>query len=79
MDRRRFLLTSVAGALAGTLDAGAQPAGKVPRIGVLFVGPRNDALSSYVTAQKQAITPEPASAGSGTSGPTAKIQVSAEH
>jgi hypothetical protein len=28
---------------------------------------------------KQAITPGPASAGSGTSGPTVKIQVSAEH
>jgi len=35
MDRRRFLLTSLAGALAGPLAADAQPAGKVPRIGVV--------------------------------------------
>jgi putative ABC transport system substrate-binding protein len=34
MDRRRFLLTSLAGALAGPLAAGAQ-AGKIYRIGVL--------------------------------------------
>jgi putative ABC transport system substrate-binding protein len=52
MDRRRFLLTSLAGALTGTLDVEAQPAGKVPRIGVLFVGPRNNPLSSYVTAHE---------------------------
>ena len=36
MDRRRFLLTSLAGALATPLAAGAQQAAKVPRIGVLF-------------------------------------------
>jgi len=35
MDRRRFLLTSVAGALAGPLAAEAQPAGKVYRLGFL--------------------------------------------
>jgi putative ABC transport system substrate-binding protein len=35
MDRRRFLLTSLAGALAAPLGAGAQPAGKVYRIGLL--------------------------------------------
>jgi putative ABC transport system substrate-binding protein len=35
MDRRRFLLTSLAGALAVPLAAGAQSAGKVYRIGVL--------------------------------------------
>jgi putative ABC transport system substrate-binding protein len=35
MDRRRFLLTSLAGPLAGPLSAGAQQAGKVSRIGVL--------------------------------------------
>jgi len=35
MDRRRFLLTSLAGVLAAPLVAEAQPAGKVPRIGVL--------------------------------------------
>ena len=43
MDRRRFLLTSLAGALAGPLVAEAQPAGKIPRIGVaLFSMPEND-------------------------------------
>ena len=35
MDRRRFLLTSVAGALAAPLAVGAQPGGKVWRIGYL--------------------------------------------
>ena len=35
MDRRRFLLTSLAGAVAAPLAAGAQQAGKVYRIGML--------------------------------------------
>jgi putative ABC transport system substrate-binding protein len=35
MDRRRFLLTSLAGAVAGPFVAGAQQAGKVYRIGFL--------------------------------------------
>ena len=35
MDRRRFLLTSLAGALAAPLAAGAQQAGKIYRIGYL--------------------------------------------
>jgi putative ABC transport system substrate-binding protein len=35
MDRRRFLVTGLAGALAAPLGAEAQPAGKVPRIGIL--------------------------------------------
>jgi putative tryptophan/tyrosine transport system substrate-binding protein len=38
MDRRRFLVTSLAGALAAPLAAGAQPAGKVHHVGVLSVG-----------------------------------------
>ena len=38
MDRRRFLLTSLAGVLAGPLAAEAQPAVKVARIGVLLFG-----------------------------------------
>ena len=38
MDRRRFLLTSLAGALAGPLAAGAQQAGKKYRIGCLSNG-----------------------------------------
>lgn len=37
MDRRRFLLTSLAGALAAPRDAGAQ-AGKVWRVGLFHVG-----------------------------------------
>jgi putative ABC transport system substrate-binding protein len=39
MDRRRFLLTSLAGALAAPLAVEAQPAVKVQRIG--FLGPRS--------------------------------------
>jgi ABC-type uncharacterized transport system substrate-binding protein len=35
MDRRRFLLTSLAGALAAPFAAGAQPARKIWRIGIL--------------------------------------------
>jgi putative tryptophan/tyrosine transport system substrate-binding protein len=38
MDRRRFLLTSIAGVLAGPLVAEAQQAGKVYRIGFLRAG-----------------------------------------
>jgi hypothetical protein len=37
VDRRRFLLTSLAGALAAPLSAGAQQAARVARIGVLTV------------------------------------------
>jgi putative tryptophan/tyrosine transport system substrate-binding protein len=36
MDRRRFLLTSLAGVLAAPLAVRAQPARKIPRIGVLW-------------------------------------------
>ena len=35
MDRRRFLLTVLAGPVAVPLAAGAQPAGKVYRVGML--------------------------------------------
>ncbi len=38
MDRRRFLLTSLAGALAAPLAAGAQQAGKSWRVGLLSPG-----------------------------------------
>ena len=49
MDRRRFLLTSLAGALAGPVDAGAQQAGKVHRIGFLWDNPTvfPDAIESF--------------------------------
>jgi putative tryptophan/tyrosine transport system substrate-binding protein len=41
MDRRRFLLTSLAGALAAPLVAGAQPQGRVVKVGILStVNPR---------------------------------------
>jgi putative ABC transport system substrate-binding protein len=39
MDRRRFLLTSLAGAFAVPIGAGAQQGGHVNRIGFLRVGP----------------------------------------
>jgi hypothetical protein len=38
MDRRRFVLTALAGALAVPLAAEAQPAGKVYRVGRLAGG-----------------------------------------
>ena len=47
MDRRRFLLTSLAGAFAAPGAAGAQPAGKVPKIGWLSDGVRVG-LRSYL-------------------------------
>ena len=40
MNRRRFLLTSLAGALAAPLAAEAQQAGKIARVGVLGGAPR---------------------------------------
>jgi putative ABC transport system substrate-binding protein len=40
MDRRRFLLTSLAGALAAPHATSAQPSGKVPTIGFLSRGTR---------------------------------------
>jgi len=38
MDRRRFLLTSLAGALAEPLAAEGQRSGKIPRLGILSIG-----------------------------------------
>jgi putative ABC transport system substrate-binding protein len=38
MDRRRFLLTSLAGALVGPLSTEAQQAARIPRVGVLAPG-----------------------------------------
>ena len=43
VDRRRFLLTSLMGAVAAPIRAGAQQAGKIYRIGVLREG--SDPLS----------------------------------
>jgi hypothetical protein len=46
MDRRRFLLTSLAGALAAPRAAGAQQAGRVARVGLLFVSSREAAFKT---------------------------------
>ena len=55
MDRRRFLLTSLAGVVARPLAAPAQPAGKVARIGVLLFGtPATDPnLASFVAGLRE--------------------------
>jgi len=53
MDRRRFLLTSMAGALAAPLRGEAQQANKVPRIGVLWGGPAEFA-KPYLEAGRRA-------------------------
>src|SRR5215470_5528812 len=53
MDRRRFLLTSMAGALATPLRGEAQQANKVPRIGVLWGGPAEFA-KPYLEAGRRA-------------------------
>jgi putative ABC transport system substrate-binding protein len=42
VDRRRFLLTSLAGAVAGPLAAGAQEPPKAPRVGFLEASPGPD-------------------------------------
>jgi putative ABC transport system substrate-binding protein len=41
MDRRRFLLTSLAGTVAAPLPAAAQPMMKIPRVGFLGAVPRS--------------------------------------
>ena len=51
MDRRRFLLTSLAGALVGPLAAGAQHATKVPMVGVLNSGPGPRSATVDITRQ----------------------------
>ena len=51
MDRRRFLLTSLAGALAVPLAAEGQQAGKVYRIGYLTVPSRESAQGVANTFQ----------------------------
>jgi hypothetical protein len=54
MDRRRFLLTSLAGACAAPLAAGAQQAERVWHIGVLQGGPNTPALN-YTEAVRQGL------------------------
>jgi putative tryptophan/tyrosine transport system substrate-binding protein len=54
MDRRHFLLTSLAGALAAPLAAGAQQTGKVYRIGFLSLIPgENTTLMKAVQERLQ--------------------------
>jgi ABC-type uncharacterized transport system substrate-binding protein len=55
MDRRRFLLTSLAGAMAMSLGAEAQQAGKVFRIGMLVAGPPACPATSVTTAFLQGL------------------------
>jgi putative ABC transport system substrate-binding protein len=48
MNRRRFLLTSLAGALAAPLTAEAQQAGKLPTIGVLASSRLTESLQGQI-------------------------------
>jgi len=54
MNRRRFVLISLAGALAEPVGGEAQQANKVPRIGVLWGGPAEFA-KRYVEAGRRAL------------------------
>jgi len=54
VDRRRFLLTSVAGALATPLAAEAQQAGKVYRLGLLQPIPNTPGVN-YTEAVRQGL------------------------
>jgi putative ABC transport system substrate-binding protein len=47
MDRRRFLLTSLAGALVTTVVAEAQGAGKVPRVGYVTSSGRSINVDTF--------------------------------
>jgi putative ABC transport system substrate-binding protein len=55
MDRRRFLLTSLAGALAAPFAAVAQQAGKVPVIGMLDYGAPDAARLAWWKALREAL------------------------
>jgi putative ABC transport system substrate-binding protein len=52
MDRRRFLLTSLAGAVAAPFAAEGQAPGKVPRIGYVFVRSASDSQSVLDAARE---------------------------
>ena len=54
MDRRRFLVTSLAGALAAPRAAGAQQARRIYRIGTLHTAVPRDA-SERVTALEHSL------------------------
>jgi putative ABC transport system substrate-binding protein len=55
VDRRRFVLTSVAGVLAAPLAARAQPGGKIPRIGVVFVSEEASMADPNVSAFRRGL------------------------
>jgi len=55
VDRRRFLLTSLAGALAAPHAAGAQRTGKKVHIGVLLLPPRAGAGDTYIDALREGL------------------------
>ena len=52
MDRRRFLLTSLAGAVAAPFAAEGQGTGKLPRIGYVFVRSASDSQSVLDAARE---------------------------
>jgi putative tryptophan/tyrosine transport system substrate-binding protein len=56
VDRREFIRGAALGLLIAPLAAGAQDGTKLPRIGVLFIGPRDEALASYITAHEEGLT-----------------------
>jgi putative ABC transport system substrate-binding protein len=55
MDRRGFIHTLTGSLLATPLAAEAQPAGKVPRVGVLSGGSRSDPVPRGVDAVQQGL------------------------
>ena len=56
MDRRRFLLTSLAGAVAPPLAAEGQQAGKIPRIGFLVAASASDpSFERWIEAFRQGL------------------------
>jgi putative tryptophan/tyrosine transport system substrate-binding protein len=56
MNRRKFVGTLALSLFTVPLAAGAQDGTKLPRIGVLFIGPRDEALASYITAHEEGLT-----------------------
>jgi putative tryptophan/tyrosine transport system substrate-binding protein len=55
MNRRRVLLTSLAGVLTAPLAIEAQEAGKKARIGVLLLPPRAEAGGTYIRALREGL------------------------
>ena len=55
MDRRAFIGSLAGGLLAAPLATGAQPAGKVPRVGVLSGGSRSDPVPRGADAVQQGL------------------------